>query len=950
MSAIIKIIGCRWVSLFSSVFSVRMYAVIYLLCIVVGGCKDNDINTSDENAIVVRTVEEINSNVRALQKLLAAQVENKAVTDCTQLSGATYSVELEDGNSFTVLTSITALGTAETDVYSPVISVEKSGDTYYWTLDNDFLTFSNQKQKVLDGNIPMVAVDAEGYWVVTCGSNVERLDRKAESGKVQSLFSKVVLEENEVSFMLMGDFFELTLLKVASDEGGVPIEPTGQLRRPISPEYPAWLIHIDTWCLSDPQAIIDLIPADIRPYVVFNISLSVSRSDDGEFNKVVYGYETAKSWLRTCAENNVWAMVQGASGAFCHWPDFDDYSEFEGSLFEEFYRDYPNFIGFNYAEQGWGFGWEGACTYEERIQHFANLMRLNHEYGGYLVVSFLNPMTAASNSGVAMIKRSPNFAEVCRKYPENFIACEKFTQQYGFFDMESTSLGLFVSGFAGNYGMRFDQCGWYADAENGKMGWNGDTQFPVAAGAIPFIEHAMFTGQTVYDGPELIWQQCFKESSTSEAGDGYTKRNWEMYKQFENISMDIYRKIIDGTIRILSRKEVIDRTKVVVINDLNSTGANFDPGYSAPENLFKGLYLMDEDGVQTDHHLFFKKTGRYPAIPTVAELADDLANSFKVQLKASQFTSGTGWGDINYKQAQFNALFPEEYASNGMYVGRHENAWVVYNCYKEVKTVSIPFKYNTCDKMELAFGKYSVAAIKEYADKVDFYLTNYTESGTQITDVIKIYGSISKPSYTYENRVPGNPCMVSDTWIDGVLTLTIKHNGAVGLSVRCTGSATGRETFYTPSSVGIPASPAVYEGPRQYEAEYFEYKNVERVVKNAITVDGALKNYTALGYLNFGKNAGTSVRDQISVNNEGGYSIQIRYYAPAATVNTVGLYINGKKIKMLEFIQTGSDDSSWQTISVGTFPLKQGYNVITLTAEEEAAGELYLDNMIVSAR
>lgn len=121
-------------------------------------------------------------------------------------------------------------------------------------------------------------------------------------------------------------------------------------------------------------------------------------------------------------------------------------------------------------------------------------------------------------------------------------------------------------------------------------------------------------------------------------------------------------------------------------------------------------------------------------------------------------------------------------------------------------------------------------------------------------------------------------------------------------------------------------------------------------MKNAIKEEGALKNYTALGYLNFGKKVGASVRDQVLVNAEGEYSIQIRYSAPTATVNTVGLYINGEKIKMLEFEQTASDGSSWQTIPVGTFPLKQGYNVITLTAEEEATGELYLDNMIVSAR
>ena len=29
-----------------------------------------------------------------------------------------------------------------------------------------------------------------------------------------------------------------------------------------------------------------------------------------------YGYEVAKSWLRACAENRMWAMVQPSSGGF----------------------------------------------------------------------------------------------------------------------------------------------------------------------------------------------------------------------------------------------------------------------------------------------------------------------------------------------------------------------------------------------------------------------------------------------------------------------------------------------------------------------------------------------------------------------------------------------------------------------------------------------------------
>lgn len=924
----------------------KIFIVIFTLLsglFILSSCKD-EVNIAVLQESANGTLNEINANIGALRKLLIAKEENKTVELCKKISTSCYNVELDDGYSFAFFTGISPIGNGDSPVYAPTINAMKSGSEYYWTLDGKFLTFSNLKIKVSESDIPSVTIDDDGYWNVKCGSNVLRLDQKVENGSVESVFSSVdQTDDIEVNFLLNGSLSSISLFKSFDSSEVKPIEPTGELRRPITPDNPAWFIHIDSWNTPDPQAIIDLIPDDIRPFVVFNISLSVSRGSDGQFNKVANGYETAKSWLRTCAENNVWAMVQGASGGSCHWPDFSEYSQFEGSLFEEFYREYPNFIGFNYAEQGWGFG-NNSSTYDERLQHFANLMQLNHEYGGYLVVSFLNPSGAASNSGVAMIKRSSAFADVCRKYPENFISCEKFTQPYGFFDMESTSMGLFVSGFAGNYGMRFDECGWYSD--NG--GWNKDAEFPVAAGALPFIEHVMFTGQTVYDGPELIWQQCFKESKAVSTSGGYSKRSWEMYDQFVNISMDIYRKIIDGTIRIMSRKEVIDRTKVVVVNNLPSTGGNYDPGYSAPKSLFQGLYLMDEDGVQTNHHLFFKKTGRYPTIPTVAELADDEANSFDLQIYAREFYSGSTWGDIENKRNTLNILFPEEYTSNGMYAGRHENSWVVYNCYADTKTAEIPFKYNTCDRMELSFGKYSVAAIKEYSDKVDFYLTNYTVDGKQTLDVLKIYGATSKPSYSFNNRVPGNSCTVTDSWENGVLTLNVSHNGALDISVNCSGNATERETQYTTSGIYPPSAPSDYEGPRQYEAEYFEYKNVTSVVKDAIQKSNSLKDYTAMGYMDMGSKAGASVRTNVLVNKPGVYSLNIRYCSPYVAVNNVTLSVNGEEVSTLQLPPTAMSDTPWETLSVAQVYLQQGHNTIELTTGSERSANLYIDNIILT--
>ncbi len=146
----------------------------------------------------------------------------------------------------------------------------------------------------------------------------------------------------------------LLLLLIIQLSGSVYGETN--LRRPISPQQPAWLVHIDTWNWADPQKIIDLVPEDIRPYVIFNISLSVNWShEEQKWLTVQYGYETAKSWLRTLADNQMWAMVQPSSGGQSHFPDFDETVDYDTTLYGEFYQDYPNFLGFNYCEQFWGF-------------------------------------------------------------------------------------------------------------------------------------------------------------------------------------------------------------------------------------------------------------------------------------------------------------------------------------------------------------------------------------------------------------------------------------------------------------------------------------------------------------------------------------------------------------------------------------------------------------------
>lgn len=924
-------------------FNKRLFPALLfsLLSICFYSCKDEEILqivVAPEPPESEKTIDDMNSNLKALQRMVVAQENGLDVKSCVAVSAASYNVELSDGNSFVVRTEVTPLGEGESQVYAPKLGVKKDGDTYYWTIDGDWLSMKDDKMAVTSelSSIPVVGIDEDGYWMVKCNNEVKTLKRRAEDGIVKSIFSQVDVKAGTVSFKFSDGSlpFAFTI-----DDKDNPDDPVmGHLRRPISSDKPAWIFHIDTWNHADPQRIIDMIPSDIRPYVIFNISLSVLHDEDtGKWQLVEYGYETAKSWLRTCAENNVWAMVQPSSGGFSHFPDYATYGQMEGSLYEEFYRNYPNFLGFNYCEQFWGFDDQFSVSYPQRLKHWTNLMKLTAKYGGYLTISFCGPHWGASLTPVAMFKRDAEFAAVCKEHPENLIVCEKFTSTYGFLDIESACLGAWLSGYAGQYGMRFDECGWNA------VNWNGDEKFPVAAGAIPMIEHIMFTGQTIFDGPETIPEQVCKEGDVVSAGDGYTKRNWTFYPQLYNISMDIYRKILDGTIRIPSRQEVIDRTKYVVINDVAPTNAASDPGYLAPKSLYDGLYKLDEDGTNYEQRLYFKKTGRYPAIPVVYGLADDIAESFRYKINASQY-SGT-YGDVKLKQSIFNRDFPEEYTGN-LYVGRHENAWVAYNAYADVRSASIPFKYNTCEKLELAFAKYSVAAIKEYAGKVTFYLTNYNEKGSRQTDVFKIYGSTAKPRFSYTDRATPASCSISEEWMNGVYTLTVAHNGAVDIVVDCSGDATARETQYTKATISIPASPNIYHGARQYEAENFEYKNIGGVVTKRpyAETQGLLPDYTAMGFLRFGSNGDAAVRDEVSMADAGNYSLRIRYCA-AATINTVDLYVNGTKVHTPEFVQTGV--GNWQTTSVAV-SLDAGKNKVELRANgSNAASDLYLDNIVI---
>ena len=303
------------------------------------------------------------------------------------------------------------------------------------------------------------------------------------------------------------------------------------LRRPISPEQPAWIIHIDVWNYADPQKIIDMVPEDIRPFVIFNIA--TSSSDDKSYS----GPAIYDSWMKVCAQNRVWTMIQCASGAKNRMPDNGT-----TAAYEQYFKDYPNFLGFNFAEQFWGFGSDGNPDFPTRLQLFADLMPICHKYGGYLAVSFCDSYYSSSKMPIAYLKRNQQMRTFLQSDPEHFLCFEKYTLKKNFLDIESQCFGQWLGGYAGQYGIRFDSSGWLAASDETDQ-TKGGSNFVRAAGAIPVVEHMMLTGQTMMDGPELRMKENFPEEYTGDIFAGHFENGWVTYNpyQYDESTADGYR-------------------------------------------------------------------------------------------------------------------------------------------------------------------------------------------------------------------------------------------------------------------------------------------------------------------------------------------------------------------------------------------------------------------------
>ena len=733
----------------------------------------------------------------------------------------------------------------------------------------------------------------------------------------------------------------LALLLLGTTQG-----TQAQQRRPIDSQHPLWLIHVDVWYKADPQKIIDLIPEDIRPYVCMNLSLSCQYDTDLNIYKMPqYAFQTYKSWGTVCQQNGVWFTCQPASGGHTHIQDDDM------ATFEFFFKQFPNFLGWNYAEQFWGFdeaGDKSSSTQTSRWALFGRLVELSHQYGGFLTVSFCGNIWSHGLNPLGELKRDQGFFNACKQYPEAILFLYKYTTSSCFYNNESVTFGPFISGLTKNYGVRYDNCGWNG-ALDAILGENHGKKYPAAAGIGTVMEQTCVNGGAVWDGPELTWrEECFHQVNNSTV-DGYTRRNWERFPNMNGVWMDMFRKVIDGTLYIPTREEVVGKTKIVVVNDVNS--GNDEQKYATWGTLYDGLYKQTDpmnrsNGQWMDNFCYFKKTGRYGAIPMTTGLYDDAARAIPVQVKKSAYTSR--WGTTAKKTADFNEQYPEV-STGDLYVNRYRNQLVTYTPYSYLNknttaSAAIPLQYNTCDSLLLQYDKLSSGLIREYADHIDLYLNNYrTDTTTLRKDIITVKGATAEPTYsvTKHETAKGDTSAEYDAETK-TYTLTVSHCGAMDVTIQCSGAAerTADDAIQL-QPLPLPQQPEPWRGEILIEAEDMDYKNVQSCSTDPYGWGyRSVRGHSGNGFIDMGSSTSGALRHQLNLKagQEGDYVIGLRYMSTSRSAN-IAITVNGKR-SIVKLEKTATNE--WR---VATFEatMKEGKNNLVLS--NTSGLPFYLDQL-----
>ncbi|KKO53999.1 glycosyl hydrolase family 98 C-terminal domain-containing protein [Paenibacillus sp. DMB20] len=500
------------------------------------------------------------------------------------------------------------------------------------------------------------------------------------------------------------------------------------------------------------------IPENQKPYSTI-LLIAENHLDNTD---IVKNWITAR--LDECEANQMSCMVQAMNG------ETRESKAIPISWYEGLMQKYSSLKGFNAAELYNSTPWFGEAE-GNHSQYVADLLNMVSQYGGLFVWSDTN-IFSPNGTMMDWIQNNPNLINAMRAHKDNFafLYKESYTER----STESLGLGLFLADLAGNWGTSSDWWHWQL-AGYGELfgGWNPSNGEWKQIFTYPESLYVMDMIRAASEGATI-----FK----SEAGWYSTSNQGQLTPGYTRAALPFLNKIVDGSIHIPSRDEVLAKNKFAYVGR---------PAFSVPyTSPFSEIFMS---------------TGQYGIIPLLP------TNVNETELANFENTS-----TIPKDEAYFKSLYPEETYSSNTFASRNGNTWYWMNSSEntdiyqssKLKPVINPSTY-----FYIGANPHTYAIINESTDKFDIHLNNYRVDKSSIydgtswnqneinhyisntyttnpndstlrTSIIRVNGSNDggRPQLTINGD---NGYTYSEQW-DGVnkeYTLTIQHNGEVNIQI-----------------------------------------------------------------------------------------------------------------------------------------------------------------------
>lgn len=522
------------------------------------------------------------------------------------------------------------------------------------------------------------------------------------------------------------------------------------------------------------------IPAEMKPYSAVVI-IPGDHLNDTAANRA---WITAE--LQECQNNNIPVLLQAMNG------ETKNSLALPVSWLDSLMQQYSVLIGFNAAELYNSISWYGA-TEGNHSQYIADVLNMVSNYGGYFYWTDTN-VFGTNGTMMDWIQNNANLITAMRNHKENVIISYK--ESYTESSTEGLALGLFLAGLAGNWGISSDWWRWelngneevFGSVHSGDSAWQQTLSYPEAMYGMDLVR-SVSEGATVFN---------------FEGGYYSTANNGRQTPILTSIVQPLFEKLLDGTIHIPSRQEVLDKNQFAYIGK---------PAWSVP-------YISGLSGLSMN-------TGRYGIIPL---LPTNVNATEKANFEHTSSTAVT--------EAYLQSLYPLETIATNTFASRNGNTWYWMNSSDNSnvyqRSALIPHT-NPSSYFYIGSNPHTYATITESSDQFNIHLNNYRVDKSAIytgtawgrtevdqylyntysvnpaddtlrTTIIKVNGQYNgqQPQLTIQGT---NGYTYSEQWIPSTkeYTVTIRHNGPIDMRILANQAGSGTGSVNPPTN-DIPQS------------------------------------------------------------------------------------------------------------------------------------------------